>query len=184
MEVNTFGKLCTKIFARLICLDIFCFVTCAFCFSASGSQLFRMFLQVACVIVLVSFVYPVCHTVGDLDAPLVSTGHRSYNPFKGLYAGLIASSPMILSSIVLLIAKSFNVIENFVTYYKMINAIFFPFLYSIMPVDYSLAELSLSTIIISCSIQIVVPIICFLSYYLGLKRFSFQEKLLYKKKAS
>lgn len=184
MENNTFQKLCIKLFARLVCLDVFCFITCAFCFSVSGSQFFRTFLQVACIIVLVSFVYPVCHTAGDLDAPLVSTGHKKYNPYKGLYAGIIATIPMILSSVVLIVSKCFNVFDKFVTYYKMINSVFFPFLYSILPVDYTISELPLSTILISCSIQIVIPIICYLSYYLGLKRFSFQEKLFYKKKAS
>lgn len=184
MENNTFSKLCTKLFVRLICLDIFCFISCAFCFSISGSQLFRAFLQISCIIVLLLFIYPVCHDAGDSDAPLVSTGHKKYDRFKGLYAGLIATSPMILSSIVLIISKSFNVLDGFVTYYKMINAVFFPFLYSIMPVDYALSEIPLSTILISCCVQIVIPVICLLSYFLGLKRFSFQEKLFYKKKAS
>lgn len=182
MERNTFSKFYLKLFLRLVGLDICCFITCTFCITSSGSRIIRTLLQIACIIVMISFVYPVCHKIGDLDAPLISTGHRKHNPLKGLYAGLVATSPFILSAVVLLLSKISGILPTFVNYYKMINSIFFPFLYSIMPVDYTIAELSVSSIIASMLVQIVIPIICMFSYILGLERFSFSEKLLYKKK--
>ena len=182
MERNTFSKFCLKLFLRLFCLDICCFITCSFCITSSGNHIIRMLLQAACIIVMIAFLYPVCHKVGDLDAPLVNVGHRKYSPFKGLYAGLVATSPCLLSGIVLLLSKFTGILPSFVNYYKIINSIFFPFLYSIMPVDYTISELSLSSVIFSFLIQAVIPIVCMFSYMLGLERFSFSEKLLYKKK--
>ena len=184
MERNTFSKLCLKLFFRLVGLDICCFITCAFCFSVSGSQLVRTLLQIACIIVMLSFVYPVCYTSGDLDAPLVTTGHRKRNNLKGLYAGLIATSSMIISAFVLLFSKLTQTFDAFISYYKMINAVFFPYLFSVLPVDYSISELPLSTILYSTSVVFVIPIVCMFAYIFGLNRFSFKEKLLYKKKAS
>ncbi|MEE1002607.1 MAG: hypothetical protein U0L17_02555 [Acutalibacteraceae bacterium] len=182
MERNTFSKFCLKLFLRLFCLDICCFVTCSFCITSSGSHLIRIFLQAACIIVMIAFVYPVCHKVGDLDAPLVNVGHRKYSPLKGLYAGLVATLPCLLSGIFLLISKFTGLFASFVNYYKIINSIFFPFLYSIMPVDYTISELPISSVIFSFLILAVIPIVCMFAYILGLERFSFSEKLLYKKK--
>lgn len=182
MERNTFSKFCLKLFLRLIGLNVCCFIACTFCISSSGSRLIRTLIQIACIIAMVSFVYPVCHKVGDIDAPLVNVGHKKHNPLKGLYAGLIASSPFILSALVLLITKISGAFPAFVNYYKMINSLFFAFLYSIMPVDYTLTELYFGNILAGLSVQVVIPVICMFSYMLGLNHFSFSEKLLYKKK--
>lgn len=182
MERNTFGKLCRKLLIRLIGLDICCFITSAFCITSSGSHIIRTLIQICCIIALISFLYPVCHTQGDIDRPLVSAGHRRHSNLKGLYAGIIACSPFIISAIVLLFSKFTGLIPNFVNYYKMINAVFFPFLYSILPVDYSLAELSYHSIFAGVSVQTVIPILCMFSYLLGFNRFSYAEKVFYKNK--
>ena len=184
MSKNTFSKLCLKLFFRLLGLSVCCFITCAVCFSVNGSQLLRTFLQIVCIVVMVLFLYPVCFTAGDLDAPLVSSGHKKKSNLKGLYAGLLATSPMIVSGVVLLIAKTLGSFNSFVSYYKMINAVYFPLLYSILPVDYSINELPVSSILLSVSILFIIPIVCMFAYILGLNRFYFKEKLFYKKKAS
>ena len=143
MSKNSFLKLCLKLFFRLFGLTICCFVTCAVCFSVNGNHIVRTLLQIACIIAMLTFVYPVCYTSGDLDAPLVLTGHKKKSTFKGLFAGLIATSPMLVSSVVLIISKLSLTLNEFVSYFKMINAVFFPLLYSILPVDYSILELTL-----------------------------------------
>ena len=182
MERNTFSKICLKLFFRLFGLDICCLTACAFCITSGGSRLVRTLLQIACIIVLISFVYPICHKFGDVDASLMNTGSRKINPLKGLIIGLVCSSPFIISGVVLLVSKLFNILPVFVNYYKIINSFFFPFLYSILPVDYTIVELSLSSVLGSLSIQLVIPVICMFAYMLGLERFSFSEKVFYKKK--
>lgn len=184
MYKNTFSKFCFKIFARIVGLDICCFILSAFGISSSGSQIIRTLIQIACIIGIVSFVYPVCHRFGDMDAPLVNVGQKKYSPLKGLYAGLLATSPFILSGILLLIFKMFNIFPVFVNYFKIINSFFFPYLYSIMPVDFTLAEISYSSIFASLATLVVIPLVCMFAYMLGLGRFSFGEKVFYKKKAS
>lgn len=177
-------KLSFKLFLRLFGLDFCCLITSIFVMAPGGNQIVRVLLQAASIIVLVSFVYPICHKTGDLDAPLVNAGHRKRTSLKGLYAGTIACLPFIISAIILLLSKLFNAFFGFVNYYRIINSIFFPFLYSIMPVDYTLSELSSSSIVMAICIQFVIPLICMFSYILGFNRFSFAEKLLYKKKAN
>ena len=180
MKGNKFSKFCLNLFVRIFCLQICCLLTSVFCISTSGSQFARMLLQVASIIVLVAFIYPVCHTKGDLDAPLINAGKKKFTPLMGLYAGLISNSVFMISSIVLLISKLFGVVPNFFNYYKMINSIYFPYLYSIMPVDYTINEISFVNISFAILVQIVIPVICMIAYILGVKRFSFSEKILYK----
>ena len=184
MYKNTFSKFCLKLFVRMLGLDICCFVLAAFGIASSGSQIIRVLIQLACIIGAVSFLYPVCPQFGNLDAPMVTTGHKKYSPLKGLYAGLVAYSLCLISGIMLLVLKILNVFPNFVNYYKIINSFYFPFLYSILPVNTTLSELSYSSIFLSISILIVIPILCLFGYILGFNRFSFSEKLFYKKKAS
>lgn len=184
MYKNTFSKFCLKLFSRILGLDICCFILSAFGIASSGSQIIRVLIQLACIIGIISFLYPVCHQFGNLDAPMVTTGHKKYSPLKGLYASLVAYSPCLLSGIILIAFKILNTFPNFVNYYKIINSFYFPFLYSILPVNTTLSELSYSSIFLSVIILLVIPIMCLLSYILGLNRFSFAEKVFYKKKAS
>ena len=175
MEKNTFSKMCVKLFFRLIFLDIACFILCAFGIAASDGNFVRILLQIACIIVTIAFVYPVCHKQGDVDATLIPSGHRKNSNLKGLLAGIIACSPYLISSVILVVSRIFGVFSGFMNYYKMINSFFFPFLYSLMPTDYSLTELSASNFLLSLSVQIFIPIICLFSYILGKQRFLFKE---------
>lgn len=181
MDKNTFGKFCFKLFVRLFFLDVCCFIMCSFAITKSSNWI-RVLLQLACIIGTIAFVYPICHKQGDIDAPLVKAGHRKSSSLKGLYAGLITCSPYILSGIVLLICKIFDYIPSFMNYYKIINSFFFPFLYSIMPTDYTLQELSTGNLVFGLLVQCFVPIICMLAYKLGRERFLFKEIILYKPK--
>ena len=145
METNTFSKMCSKLFIRLIFLDVACFVLCAFGIAANSGNAIRILLQLCCIIVTISFVYPVCHKQGDLDAPFIATGHRKDSNVKGLLAGIIGCSPYLVSAIILVISRIFGVLPAFMNYYKMINSFFFPYLYSLMPTDYNVTEIPLSS---------------------------------------
>lgn len=184
MNKNTFSKFSLRLFIRILGLDICCFILAAFGIASSGSQIVRVLIQLACLIGVISFLYPVCHKTGDLDAPMVSSGHRKYSPLKGLYAGIVATSPLLLSGILLFIFKLFNIFPNFVNYYKIINSFYFPFLYSVLPVNSTLNELSYGSILLSLTVLIIIPILCMFGYILGLNRFLFSEKVFYKKKES
>ncbi len=182
METNTFSKMCTKLFLRLIFLDVACFVLCAFGIAANNGNMIRILLQICCIVVTISFVYPVCHKQGDADAPFIATGHRKNSKFKGLIGGIIACSPYLISSIILIISRFFGVFGSFMNYYKMVNSFFFPYLYSLMPTDYSISELSSTSFILCLLVQLFIPIVCMFAYILGKRRFLFREILFYKKK--
>ena len=182
METNTFSKMCSKLFIRLIFLDVACFVLCAFGIAANSGNAIRILLQLCCIIVTISFVYPVCHKQGDLDAPFIATGHRKDSNVKGLLAGIIGCSPYLVSAIILVISRIFGVLPAFMNYYKMINSFFFPYLYSLMPTDYNVTEIPFSSFLLSLLIQLFIPIVCMFAYILGKHRFLFKEVVFYKKK--
>lgn len=182
MERNTFKKFCLKLLVRIVCLDICCFVLSAVAISINSGKIIRVVLQLICLVAIIGFIYPVAYKFGDAESPLVQGGHRHKNLFKGLFGGLIASSPFIISGIYLLISKIFEINNNFVSYYKMLNSQYFSYLYSIMPVDHTLSELSLSTIFCALIPLAIIPLIAMFGYVLGYYRFSFYEKLFFKKK--
>ena len=182
MERNTFKKFCLKLFVRIVCLDICCFVLSGVAISINSGKIIRMLLQLICFVAVIGFIYPVAYKFGDAESPLVQGGHRNKNHFKGLIGGLIASSPFILSGLYLLISKIFELNNNFVSYYKMLNSQYFSYLYSIMPVDHTLAELSFGAIVCALIPLIFIPLVAMFGYILGYYRFSFYEKLFFKKK--
>lgn len=184
MGNNSFKKIAIKLFIRVLGLDICCFITSMFTVSITNSQILRVLIQLACIVGTVSFVYPVCYSAGDLDSPLVSAGHKKYSPLKGLWLGFTATSPLLLSSIVLIISRVSGIIPTFANYFKIFNSFYFPFLYTILPVDYSITEISYGNIFLGASVVLIIPLICMFAYMLGLSRFSFNEKILYKKKTS
>ena len=181
MKSKSFFGFTLSLFFRLFMTDLGCFVLTLFAGAISQNRYVRVGAQIICFVALISIIYSFCYKIGESDAPLAKTGHRNYNPYKGLTAGLIADAPFLLSGIAIIVGKAFGIFENFVGYYKLINAFFAPINNILLTSDLSLVEYSWADTIISVSMLLLVPIISMLSYYLGLEQFSFTEKLFYKK---
>ena len=181
MKSKKFAGFTLGLFFRLFMTDLGCFVLTLFAGTISQNRYVRVGAQIICFVALISIIYSYCYKAGELVAPLAKSGHRKYNPYKGLVAGLIADIPFLFSGIALVVGKAFGILENFVGYYKLINAFFAPLNNILLTSDLSLAEYSWADTIISVSMLLIVPILCMLSYYLGLEQFSFTEKLFYKK---
>ncbi len=181
MNRNTFSSFCSSMFIRLFMTDIGCFLLSFFIISISSNSLVRALIQIINILIITAVVYSLARDRGTRDIVLIESGHKKRSLLKGFWVGLIATSPFLLSGIVLLVSRIFGVPANFIGYYKMINAFFFPFHYSVMPADLTIMEIAWSDILLSLSTLLVIPILSMLSYWIGLSKFSFNEVVFYKK---
>lgn len=170
-----------SLFARLFVLDIACFIMSLFVFTISSNVWLRAVIQLCDLILLISVIYSYVYKIGEYDATLVNSGYKPAEPLRGLFVGLIANIPFFVTAFLLVLSRLGVFGANFYNYYKILNSFFFPFIYTLLPVDMSIFEVRTLDVVLTVLIQIVVPIISFFAYQIGLSRFSFKEKLFYKK---
>lgn len=167
-------------FARLLALDVGCFIMSTFVFTISSNVWLRAGIQLCDFVLLLSVTYSYFYGIGNADATLVNSGYAARRPFRGLIIGLLGNIPFIISGVMLVLARFGVIFSNFYNYYKMVNSFFFPFLYTALPVDMTVFEVRTVDIITAVSVQLIIPLLCMCSYLVGLSRFSFREKLFYK----
>ena len=180
MNSKKFINNCLTFFIRLFAINLICFLIWIFIFAISNTVIVRIILQLLFLIIVFFITYSFFHKLGDSDAALVNTGYYKKNILKGFWIGSLSTLPFIISGIFLVLSKLSLFSENFVAFYRMSNSTYFPFNYSILPVTLEIFEISWSKVVLSLSTLLIIPIIAAFAYNLGLIRFYFSEKLLYK----
>ena len=179
-RTKTNGEHAFSFFARLLALDVGCFIMSTFVFTISSNVWLRAGIQLCDFVLLLSVTYSYFYGIGNADATLVNSGYTARRPARGIAIGLLACVPFIISGVLLVLARFGVLFSNFYNYYKMVNSFFFPFLYTALPVDMTVFEVQTADIIAAVSVQLIIPLLCMFSYLVGLSRFSFKEKLFYK----
>lgn len=178
---KTNGDHALSFFFRLLIISIGCLIMSVFVFTVSNHAWVRALIQLCNIILLLGITYSYFHKIGDSDAVLVNSGYAAERKFRGLIIGLLASIPSFIT-VVLLIMERLDIISiNMYNYYKIANAPYFPLLNTLFNVQQSIFETSILDFIIAISVVLIVPLMAFFAYNLGLHRFSFSEKIFYKK---
>ena len=119
---------------------------------------------------------------GTKDVNLVNFGHKQKDMLKGLKIGLIANIPFVLLYIAFFALHS-GVLKGFnLTWYKFISGYLFVIYDLIFGASSVAGELSVSKLILAAAPLLFVPAAAAVSYVLGYKEFSLEEKLIYKNK--
>ena len=132
------------------------------------------------IIMIIAFCYNHLFIYGNKDFNLVKCGHVKEDKLKGLKIGLVASVPNFLFYIfcvVLSVVKP----KTSIALYKLPNFQYFKLLNLIMGKAQTLGEVSVISYVLTFLTLLIVPAICFGSYYLGYKDINIAEKLTYKK---
>lgn len=119
-------------------------------------------------------------TLGNKELNLVRCGHLVEDKFKGLKIGLLATVPFDILYFATVIL-SFTRPNTTVGLYKLPNFHYFKILNLIMGDAKTLGEVSFVSYVLVFLTLFIVPLICFVSYYLGYKDISIMEKITYKK---
>ncbi len=150
--------------------------------SKSGNLFYLILSQLLCLVILITFIYNITWTLGTKDNNMVRIGHKTEDKLKGFKAGLISIIPYCLFIICLLILKN-NVAAKFPpAILKLTTASFYSFSELIIGSAATLKDLSLVRFIGLIFLQLIIPVISGISYYLGYKNISLGEKFVYKKK--
>ena len=94
-------------------------------------------------------------------------GRRESSPYKGLIAALIASSPLIILSVLLIIAKLGAIPSGFSSWFRFINTPYVTFYAALMPSSQMFSEVSFINVIISALTPLIMPAVAGFAYAIG-----------------
>lgn len=118
--------------------------------------------------------------MGDIDANNFELRGTKYSKTRPLIIALAGYSPFILSYLLLIVFKIFNVFPLYSKVFYYLNYYAFYFIGLIMP-NVNLTNDSLISVIAVGVILLIIPAICYLAYLLGTKHIDVRRKLIYKK---
>lgn len=144
--------------------------------SKAGKAFVDALSQIVCILLVVMVLYSVLWNAGNKDANRVRFNRITYDKYKGIKVGLIASAPYILFSAAMLLLKNFPVVM-----YKLINSVFYIFIQLICGNAVTFGEVGSFKIFILILIQLLFPVFAWVSYQLGYKDIILSDKLIYKK---
>lgn len=145
--------------------------------SKTGDNVFLVVVAFFCTMILVAFLYPKFWQMGTKDSNLVHFKHKPEDKLKGLKCGLIA----IIPSCLLLLVFYFILRDMPIVIYKFLNSGTYAFIELIVGKSVSFAKLNVFKVVLLFLLNLLIPLITYVSYLLGYKNISISEKLIYKK---
>ncbi len=151
--------------------------------SESRQNLSLILAQIFSFVMITGILCGTTWEMGNKDISAVKRGRQTENKLKGLYIGLIATIPSIIVYLLLVLSHTGVLRPMFLDTYRLLNSHF----HYIITLIYSGAEdavqLSLNRVLLCGVLHLYLPVLSFISYYLGYKDFNVVEKITFKKKA-
>ncbi len=151
-------------------------------YSTGGKIFFYGLTQIMCIILLITFIHATVWEMGVKDNNMVRTGHKKEDKLKGFKFGLVSIIPFVIFWIVAVILKNGAWKEMPPSILNLTSSQFYTFIQFIIGKAKNLGELSVVKYILILALQLIIPLISGISYYLGYKDISIGEKIMYKKK--
>ena len=150
-------------------------------FKGGPKTIFLALTQIINLLILLGFLYTDLWNLGAADANLANFGHKAIDKFRGFKIGLLASVPNIIFFAIMIIFKNGFMSGFNAQMYKFVISYFYSFAELILGGTVALSELTVIKILLFGLLLFVIPVITEISYLLGLKGISLEEKLVYKK---
>ena len=150
-------------------------------FKGGPKVIFLTLTQIFNIFILIGFLYNELWNLGATDTNLANFGHKSLDKLRGFKIGLLASIPNIIFFAIMIIFKNGFMSGFNAQMYKFAISYFYSFAELILNGATATADLSIFKILILFALILVIPAITEVSYLLGLKGVSLEEKLVYKK---
>ena len=116
---------------------------------------------------------------GFRDRNYIRSGKLEKDAFRGFKVGLLISIPYFISAFLMILVK-LNIAKWFSYIFTIFNSYFYYFI-DMMISKPDPALTSWLTIVVFVIMPIIIPIVCGVSYILGLYEISLKEKILYTK---
>lgn len=151
-------------------------------FSTGGNIFYYGLTQVMCIIMLITFIHSTVWKLGITDNNMVRIGHKNEDKLKGVKIGLLSIIPYTVFWIVMVVVKNGALKEMPLSLINFTTAQFYSFVQLILGSKKTIGDLSYLQLVGILALQLTVPIVSGISYYLGYKDISIGEKIVYKKK--
>ncbi len=142
----------------------------------------QILVQTIILLIYYSVIYSTAWKDGYTEMNRVQCGFSTFDPFKGLKAGLFAIIPSYLLWGLMVALSMFHV--NFDGIYRIINFFAIYVINAFMDPNLAVQDIPFIKLLLSTCFIAFIPLLTFLAYFLGYKRFSFMELFVFKKKAN
>ncbi len=132
-----------------------------------------------------AIIYAEVWTQGDKDGARVQFGGKATgDPHLGLKQGLLASIPAFVSFVLLIVEKAVGFWPQYIMVYRAAHLALYPVLVWSIGTrwDVPAADISWVGIILTLIPILAMPLVAWVSYYIGYRQINIGKKLMYKKK--
>ena len=141
----------------------------------------NIIIQLFCIMLTYTFIYPNMWHMGTKDSNLVKFKHKKEDLLKGLKIGAIAVIPFVLTVLFFALAP-IKFATNFpISIYRLCCASLYSIISLVTAGKQSFGDINAIQVILLILIQFIPTAIATLGYYLGAKNISVSEKFIYKK---
>ncbi len=181
MNKVTVFRLSTKIFSSLMLATITGGLLSMLFISLTEKHWAAILIQCLLLLLYYSVIYSAAWKDGYTEMNRVLCGFSTFDPLKGLKAGLLAVVPSYLLWGLMVALRYFGVELD--TAYRIVHFFAIHVINAFMNPDVRVQDLSFGSLLGASSFLAAVPLVTFVGYLLGYKRFSFMELFVFKKKA-
>lgn len=163
-------NLTVSLYVRWLISLLFCAFLSLFMLSAFYNRVGAMITQLCCMGIYYAMTMQACYTRGQKDRNKELFGKMKVSSIHGLLCGLKLSIPTVAVSVLFLIFHCIGYSNSFfLLCYRLINAPYYALNLLLIPTALSMNELSTLSVIVSCLLPLIVPVLCGLAYYTGCK---------------
>jgi|GEM_PF-4400155 len=176
-NITTHGM---KLFTKLLITTIICDFAFLFVTPMINSQLIRLVLQFCFLFFTASLIYGIIWKIGSVDKTIAGEKPSLNKHLTGLYIGFVSCIPFFGFSVLYILSRYGIYTSDIKGFYILVNGIFSPLLFTIMPMGLNIYEMSNADFIISLIPQLFIPICVCLVYLLGFYDINIGEMFVYK----
>ncbi len=147
--------------------------------SGSAETFINIFCLTASLLLSIGVFYQTYWDRGDGDATRSEIEQKTVKTRKGLIIALCGTAPMILSYILLVVSKIFNVLPVALKIFTVLNYHLFPVCEWLIGNNLSAAPII--NVILTALVLVPVPLVSAAAYILGTKHEDIKKKVLYKR---
>ena len=136
--------------------------------------------QIFCLTILASFIYSELWKTGNKDFEAERLYGTPINIFKGMLIGFVAVIPSIAFLIFSLITQNSVMAKLPIAIFTFANCYAYEIIFSVTNGAMFWADVQWWQALVYFAVLLIIPIIAFVSYYIGCKDISISEKLIYK----
>lgn len=181
MNKVTAFRLGIRIFGTIVLVGVTGTLVSFLTIGVTESAAMAVVIQTLLLLLFFSMIYSTAWKDGYTEMNRVQCGFTTFDPIKGLKAGLVAIIPLV-AFWALMVALSFFGVDLLTTF-RFVHFFAIHLINYFIEPGVPLEMIPFWRVLMAESFVFVIPVITFAGFWLGYRRFSFMELFVFKKKA-